>query len=68
MMARYFKMIEIDCDSFFKATGEDLGFFNQLCVPVYEDGFVYGAIDETENAQLFVPLELFDVATNGEEE
>ena len=66
MMGRYFKMIEIDCDSFFKATGEDLGFFNQLCVPV--DGLVYGAIDETENAQLFVPLEVFDVAINGEEE
>ena len=66
MMARSFEMIEIDCDSFFKATGEDLDFFSQLIVPA--DGLVYGAIDDTENAELSVPLDAFDVAANGEEE
>lgn len=36
-MARYFKLIEIDCDSFVEATGEDLGSYSQLIVPVTSD-------------------------------
>lgn len=40
-MARYFKLIEIDRDSFIEATGEDLDCYSQLVVPV--DGLVYGA-------------------------
>lgn len=49
-MARYFKLIEIDRDSFIEATGEDLDCYSQLVVPV--DGLVYGAVDDTDEAEL----------------
>lgn len=57
-MARYFKLIEIDCDSFVEATGEDLGSYSQLIVPV--DGFVYGAVDDTHEDEISIPLDCFD--------
>ena len=65
-MARYFKLIEIDRDSFVKATGEDLDSYSQLVVPV--DGLVYGAVDDTDEEELSVPLYTFDTAVNGEED
>lgn len=57
-MARYFKLIEIDCDSFFEATGEDLDSYSQLIVPV--DGLVYGAVDDTDKDEISIPLDCFD--------
>lgn len=45
-MARYFKIIEIDSNSFIEATGEDLDCC-QLVVPT-SDG-VYVAVDDEEN-------------------
>lgn len=65
-MARYFKLIEIDRDSFIEATGEDLDFYSQLIVPV--DGLVYGAVDDTDEEELSVSLDTFDTAVNGEED
>lgn len=65
-MARYFKLIEIDRDSFIEATGEDLGSYSQLIVPV--DGLVYGAVDDTDDKELSIPLYTFDTAVNGEED
>ena len=65
-MARYFKLIEIDRDSFIETTGEDLDFYSQLIVPV--DGLVYGAVDDTDEEELSVPLDTFDTAVNGEED
>ena len=65
-MARYFKLIEIDRDSFIGATGEDLDFYSQLIIPV--DGLVYGAIDDADEEELLVPLYSFDTAINGEED
>ena len=65
-MVRYFKMIEIDCDSFIEATGEDLDYYSQLIVPV--NGLVYGAVDDTDEEELSVPLYTFDTEVNCEED
>ena len=56
-MARYFKVTEIDCDSFIQATSEDLDCC-QLVVPV--DGAVYVAIDEDDEYEMSIPLDCFD--------
>ena len=56
-MARYFKVIEIDSDSFVGATGEDLDCC-QLVVPTSEAVFV--AVDEGDEYDISVPLECFD--------
>ncbi|SCJ25503.1 Uncharacterised protein [uncultured Ruminococcus sp.] len=65
-MTRYFKLIEIDRDSFVEVTGEDSDFYSQLIVPV--DGLVYGAVDDTDEEELCVPLYTFDTAVTGEED
>lgn len=57
-MARYFKIIEIDRDSFVEATGEDLESYSQLIVPV--DGLVYGAVDDNEEDVISVPIDFFE--------
>lgn len=56
-MARYFKVIEIDFDSFIGATGEDLDCC-QLVVPTSEAVFV--AVDEGDEDEIRIPLECFD--------
>lgn len=56
-MARYFKVIEIDSDSFIRATGEDLDCC-QLVVGTSDSIFV--AIDECEEDEIRISLELFD--------
>ena len=56
-MVRYFKVIEIDPDSFISATGEDLDCC-QLVVPTDEAVFV--AVDEGDEDEICVPLECFD--------
>lgn len=55
-MARYFKIIEIDSDSFINATGEDLDCC-QLTVPVADA--VYVAVDD-EEYEISVPMDAFD--------
>lgn len=55
-MARYFKIIEIDSDSFIDATGGDLDCC-QLTVPV--DGAVYVAVDD-EECEMTVDIDTFD--------
>ena len=55
-MARYFKIVEIDEDTFIDATGDDLD-FNQLVVCT--DGVVYVGIDECED-EMDIPLDCFD--------
>lgn len=55
-MARYFKIIEIDSDSFIEATGEDLDCC-QLVVPT-SDG-VYVAVDDEED-EMNVPMDTFE--------
>ena len=59
-MARYFKIIEIDRDSFVEATGEDLDCC-QLVVPF--GGEVYVAVDD-EEYEMSVPLETFEEEDN----
>ncbi len=56
-MARYFKIVEIDCDSFISATGEDLD-CEQLVVPT-NDG-VYVAVNDSGTGEMSVDLECFD--------
>ena len=51
-MARYFKIIEIDRDSFVEVTGEDLDCC-QLVVPSGGEGYV--AVDD-EEYEMSVPL------------
>jgi len=59
-MSRYFKIIEIDRDSFVEATGEDLDCC-QLVVP--SGGEVYVAVDD-EEYEMSVPLETFEEEDN----
>lgn len=56
-MARYFKVIEIDSDSFIEAIGEDLDCLQMIDVC---DGIGYVAVDDTEEDEISVPLELFE--------
>jgi len=56
MMARYFKIEEIDRDDFVRATGGDLD-CSQLIVPV--GGSVYAALDEGSEDELEVSLDSF---------
>lgn len=56
-MARYFKIVEIDCDSFIEATSDDLD-CSQLVVPV--GGEVFVAVDDNDEDELNVPLDSFD--------
>lgn len=55
-MARYFKIIEIDSDSFIEATGEDLDCC-QLVVPT-NDG-VYVVVDDEED-EMNIPMDTFE--------
>ena len=56
-MARYFKVVEIDRDSFIEAMGEDLD-----CYQLYGvcDGIGYVAIDDTEEDEITVSLDIFE--------
>lgn len=56
-MVRYFKIIEIDSDSFIEATGEDLECYSQLVVPV--NGIVYAAVDDEED-EMNVSMDTFE--------
>lgn len=53
-MARYFKMVEIDSDTYTRATGETLGHYIQSVVPM-KDG-VYIAIDDEVEDELCIYL------------
>lgn len=61
-MARYFKIIEIDSDSFIEATGEDLDCC-QLVVPT-SDG-VYVAVDDEED-DMNIPMDTFEEVEENE--
>lgn len=56
-MARYFKVVEIDRDSFIEAMGEDLDCY-QLCDVC--DGIGYVAVDDTETDEITVSLDIFE--------
>lgn len=56
-MARYFKVVEIDRDSFIGAMGEDLD-CDQLCDGC--DGIGYVAVDDTEMDEITVSLDIFE--------
>lgn len=60
-MARYFKIIEIDSDSFINATGEDLDCC-QLIVPVADAVYVAAADDDDDDDEyeISVPMDAFD--------
>lgn len=53
-MARYFKLVEIDQDSFIEAVGEDLN-----CCQMYglHDGIIYVAIEDPEGE---LNIDLYD--------
>lgn len=55
-MPRYFKIVEIDCDSFIEATGEDLDCC-QLVVPTSEAVFV--AVNE-EEYEMSIDMDCFE--------
>ena len=55
-MARYFKIVEIDEDTFADATG-DVCDISQIVV--ITDGVVYVGIDECED-EMEIPLDCFD--------
>lgn len=56
-MARYFKVVEIDRDSFIRAIGEDLD-----CCLLYGvcDGIGYVAVGDTEEDEITVSLDIFE--------
>ena len=56
-MARYFKVTEIDRDSFIEAVGEDLD-CAQLVTAC--DGIGYAAGDDTEEDEIAIPLDVFE--------
>ena len=56
-MARYFKVTEIDRDSFIEAVGEDLD-CAQLVTAC--DGIGYAAVDDTEEDEIAIPLDVFE--------
>ena len=56
-MARYFKVVEIDRDSFIEATGEDLDCCRLSAVC---DGIGYVAVDDTEEDEITVSLDIFN--------
>lgn len=56
-MVRYFKIIEIDRNSFVHETGEDLE-CSQLVVPTRYA--VYAAVNENDESDLSVPMDSFD--------
>ena len=58
-MPRYFKITEIDEESYESITGERLD-CSQLSIPV--DGDVYVAVDEEAESEISVELESFDYA------
>ena len=62
-MARYFKVIEIDRDSFIEAVGEDLDCAQLLTAC---DGIDYAAVDDTEEDELNIPLYCFEEETADE--
>ena len=57
-MARYFKIVEIDVDTFTCMTGDELDCL-QVVVPA-DDGNVYVAVDEDEEDHIDIDLEMFD--------
>ena len=62
-MARYFKVVEIDRDSFIEATGEDL----DCCqLSIVCDGIGYVAVDDTKKDELNIPLYCFEEETADE--
>lgn len=56
-MARYFKVVEIDRDSFIRAMDEDLD-----CCQLYGvcDGIGYVAVDDTEEDEITVLIDIFE--------
>ena len=56
-MARYFKVVEIDCDSFIEATGKDLD-CHQLSVVC--DGIGYVGVDDTYEDEIVDFLDIFE--------
>lgn len=57
-MARYFKLVEIDRDSFVAAVGEDL---DCLQLNSLQDGIIYTAIEDSES-EIEIDLTLFEEA------
>lgn len=56
-MAKYFKIVEIDEETFVDCTGEELDCC-QLSVAVGEAVFV--AVDESEEDEITVPIDMFE--------
>lgn len=56
-MSRYFKIIEIDGDTFSKTIGEILD-CSQVIASI--NGKVYVAVDDQEEYEMNVPLDSFD--------
>ena len=56
-MARYFKIMEIDEETYERITGETLD-CAQAIAPI--DGDVYVAVDETDEDEIAIGLEYFD--------
>lgn len=56
-MARYFKIIEINSDSFIEATGEDL----DCCqLAVSANDAVYVAVDDEEEYEMSIDMDMFE--------
>jgi hypothetical protein len=54
MMARYFKMVEIDSKAYTRATGEDLGHYLQSVIPIKDEIFI--AIDDELEDEICIYL------------
>ncbi len=61
-MARYFKVVEIDCDSFIEATGIEATGKDLDCLQLSTvcDGIGYVAVDDTEEDKITVSLDIFE--------
>lgn len=53
-MARYFKMVEIDSDTYTRVTGEDLGYYSQSVTPIKDEIFI--AIDDEVEDEICIDL------------
>lgn len=62
-MARYFQVIEIDCDSYINASGNDLDCCQEV-VPTNNGVFV--AIDDCQEDEICIPLDCFECNINEE--
>lgn len=65
-MAKYFKVTEIDSDTFKRMTGEKLGYCVQVSA-IADDGAVYLAVKDDARDYIELDLDMFESEVNENE-